>query len=332
MAGSAGRVGAAPPSEHGRGLALSIIVVNWNTRDLLADCLRSVYDTVRDLSFEVFVVDNASSDGSAVMVRERFPMVRLIENPDNAGFARANNQALAEACGEYLLLLNPDTVAMPGALHRLVSFLKAMPEYGIVGAQLLNADGSLQESWGRYPGVLTELPLLNRFPARGRRGCLLPDAGLALRYLEVPWVSGAALVLRREVFDALGGLDEAFWLYTEETDYCYRAYRAGHKVASLCDAQIIHLRRRASGQRMVSSMLWFYQSKVRFVAKHRGVAAAGLVKRIVRLKAAQWQRKPDASPLRVAYADVPAESIVLAYRALGAEFARPLGELLARAW
>src|SRR4029450_9381110 len=125
---------------------LSIVIVSWNTHTLLAACLDSIYHAPPVCTFEVLVVDNGSADGSAAMVRKRFPQVRLIENTDNAGFARANNQAVAQSSGDYGLLLNPDTEVLPGALEALVQFLREHPNAGAVGARILNPDGSLQTS------------------------------------------------------------------------------------------------------------------------------------------------------------------------------------------
>ncbi len=313
-------------------VTLSVIVVNWNTRDLLSDCLRSVYDTVHDLTFEVFVVDNASTDGSAAMVREQFPEVRLIENAENVGFARANNQAITQATGAYLLLLNPDAVVEPGAMAQLVGFLQARPDYGIAGAQLLNADGTEQDSWGRFPGLRTELPLLSRLYRQPQRRTVATKAPPSIDYLDVPWASGACLLLSRAVIAEIGAFDEAFWLYTEETDLCRRAREAGYRVALVTSARVWHFRRAASRQRMVVSMLWFYQSRVRFVAKHQGRLSAWWVKTILRLKAVMWRRSPDSSPLRAAYPDVADVEIIGAYRSLESSLSLSVSSYLGSRW
>lgn len=311
---------------------LSVVIVNWNTRDLLADCLRSVYDAVENLSFEVFVVDNASTDGSAAMVRERFLDARLIENAENVGFARANNQAIAQATGEYVLLLNPDTVVLGDAILQLAAFLDQCRDYGVAGAQLLNADGTEQDSWGWYPDLRAEIPLLYRLRAHPRaRSTSVESVGM-LTVLDVPWVSGACLMFRRRIYEEIGGLDEAFWLYTEETDWCYRARRAGHGVALVTSAKVRHLRRAASRQRMVVSMLWYYQSRVRFVAKHHGRLAAMMTKALLRAKVEHWRRAPARSPLRLAYPDAPEAEIIYAYSLLASELMLSVPTLLERKW
>jgi hypothetical protein len=298
---------------------LSIIIVNWNTRDLLADCLRSVYNTVHDLTFEVFVVDNASSDGSAAMVHKRFPGVRLIENAENVGFARANNQAIMQSEGEHVLLLNPDTVLSQGAVARLIEGLTTLPSVGIVGAQLLNADGSLQDSWDHFPTLFREIPLLNRL-GKSLGG---PTYSGAFLVYKVDWVSGACLLIKRHVLDVIGGLDEDYFLYTEETDWCYRAHRAGWKVGFIPAARVLHVRRMASRQRAVESMLCYYRSRLMFIAKHCGRASEVVLRAVLILKALLWMLLPSVSPLREAYHDMDLRQVRRAYAALVPVLLRP---------
>jgi len=248
------------------------------------------------------------------------------------GFARANNQAMAQATGEFVFLLNPDTRLRSDTVAQLVGFLRARPEYAIVGAQLLNADGTEQESWGQYPSLRAELPLVNRLRKEPRSQHVTPAGSRSIPYMEVPWVSGAALMLRRALYGEIGGFDEAFWLYTEETDYCRRARELGYHVALLPDARVWHLRRGASRQRMLVSMLWYYQSRVRFVAKHQGQLAGWAVKTVLRLKAVTWKQRPEASPLRIAYPNAETREVVGAYAVLVMELAAPLPGYLSRRW
>lgn len=334
---------------------LSVIIVNWNTRDLLAECLRSIVrsqgldfrfqepgassqrqETLTPdpcpLTTEIFVVDNASSDGSAAMVRELFPWVRLIESPNNLGFAAGNNLALRHATGQYILLLNPDTVVTEGAIERLWQVLAAQPAAGIAGAQLLNADDSPQMSVGVYPSLWSELPLVNRRlnPMRSTRQLSTARSDLIVQ--SVDWVSGACLMIKRQVVETIGLLDENFWLYTEETDWCYRARAAGWNVLSVPDVKIYHLARAASGQRHVFTMLHFYQSRIRFARKHYGAAHAVVMKQVLRTKAAIWRRRPARSPLRGAYPDLTDEDVIAAYRQLADGLALPLSEFLESKW
>jgi GT2 family glycosyltransferase len=314
---------------------LSIIIVNWNTQELLSQCLRSVDKTVRVsncLEVETIVIDNASTDGSVQMVREQFAWAQLIENTENLGFARANNQALKLARGNKLLLLNPDTVATEGAIELLSGVLDGDAGTAIVGAQLLNADGSLQPSSGAFPSLWSELPLINRRLNHKHQIASVSVLGQDYVVRSVDWVSGACLMIKRETCDAIGLLDESFWLYTEEADWCYRARQTDRDVLLVPDAQIYHITRASSGQRFVFTMLHFYQSRVRFANKHYGWPHASALKQILRVKAAIWQKRPNGSPLRGAYPKLSDEQITSAYRTLGNALAMPLAEYLANDW
>ena len=265
---------------------LSIIIVNWNTRDLLAACLESVHqdaETLAGWTVETFVVDNASSDGSPQMVRERFPWVRLIENEENLGFAAANNQALRQARGRYALLLNSDTEVQPGALAALVEFMAAHPRAGAVGARLLNADGSLQPSCHPMltPGrEFWRLIFLDRLWPRatyplGRWDLATP------RQVEV--IKGACLLLRREALAQVGLLDEAYFMYTEEVDLCYRLAEAGWELWWLPSARVIHREAQSTRQAAAKMYVQLYRSKVHFYRKFGGERRAGRFKRLLRL-------------------------------------------------
>lgn len=278
---------------------LSIIIVNWNTRELLAGCLSSVIScqlSVTDncqLTTETFVIDNASSDGSAAMVRERFPWARLIENAENAGFARANNQGIAAARGRYLLLLNPDTVVHPGALAALVAFMDAQPAAGACGARLLNGDGSLQPACHPMltPGrEFWRLLFLDRLWPRatypmGRWDTVTPR--------RVEAIKGACLLLRREALDQVGPLDESYFMYTEEVDLCHRLAQAGWELWYVPAAVVTHYGEGSSRQAAKAMYVQLYHSKVQFYRKFGGEGGARQFKRFLRL--AYWPRLAVAS-------------------------------------
>lgn len=244
---------------------LSVIIVNWNGRDLLKQCLDSLAH-VTALALDVIVVDNASTDGSPALVRESYPQVRLLENRENLGFSRANNQGIRVATGRHILLLNSDTIVQPGAFEAMVALLDRHPRLGVVGAELLNLDGSLQPSWAAFPTWLSEV-LGRNFRAR-RPMSAEPGAYL------VDWVGGACLAARREAIVEVGLLDEAIFMYTEETDWCYRFVKAGWGVAYLEGAKVTHLGGGSSRRSSVRSLIELQKSKVYFFDKHYGRLAA----------------------------------------------------------
>lgn len=219
---------------------LSIIIVNWNTCDLLRDCLTSVRAGLGDLQVEVLVVDNASSDTSAEMVRAEFPNVTLIESPENLGFAGGNNVALRQACGRYVMLLNTDTLVHGTVLQDAVAWLDASPEIAVMGPKVLNADGTIQPSCSAFPSLkfltmqalgLTKLTRLDSYRMTGW------DRSTE-RQVDV--ISGAAMFVRRAAMEQVGLLDEAFFFYGEETDWCHRFACAGWGVMFVPLPQVTH--------------------------------------------------------------------------------------------
>ena len=224
------------------------------------------------LSREVVVLDNASSDGSADMVAQRFPEVRLLRGDVNVGFARGYNRAAAATTGRYLLLLNPDTITRPGAPEALVRFLDSHPRVGAVGPRLLNRDGSLQFSCRRFPrpiaAVFRNTPLGKLFPRnRFPREYLMTDCDHA-RESSVDWISGAAMCVRREVWEDVGGFDEGFFMYAEDMDWCWHARRAGWDIRYLPSAEIVHCIGRSSDQAPLRMVWQFHRSMARFYRKH----------------------------------------------------------------
>lgn len=260
---------------------ISIIVVNWNVCDLLRNCLTSIKAQTGDggrLSAQVIVVDNASSDRSIEMLHAEFPNVRVIENRENVGFSRANNQALALAQGRYLFLLNPDTELRPNALQTLFDYAEANPRVGIIGPQLFYGDGTLQSSRRRFPTLATA------FLESTKLQQWFPRNGVLTRYYmrdtsddatqPVDWINGSAMFVRREVYNQIGGFDEAFFMYSEELDWCYRAKQAGWQIVYLPMAQITHYEGKSSEQAVARRDINFNSSKIRFFRKYRGALVA----------------------------------------------------------
>lgn len=223
---------------------ISICIVTYQALGLLRDCLRSLYENV-GLNFEVIIVDNGSKDGTAQMIEQEFPAVRFVENETNLGYTRPMNQALQMGSGRYLLQLNPDTLVLPHALERMVEFLENHPEAGICGPKVLNSDGTLQKPCRR--GEPRPLAVLAYFTGLAR---LFPDSKVFGQYLmsyidedethPVAGVSGSCMLIRRAVVDQIGYLDERFFAYQEDADYCLRARQAGWQVCYFPEAQIIH--------------------------------------------------------------------------------------------
>jgi N-acetylglucosaminyl-diphospho-decaprenol L-rhamnosyltransferase len=222
---------------------LSIIIVTYNPGEILFDCLRSLPDGVGDLSYEAIVVDNASQDGIVGQAIERFPAVRFIINTDNRGFAGGNNQGLAEAKGQYLLLLNPDVIVERGSLKKLVDFLKGHPQAGVVGPHTVDRNGNLSLTANAPYNALTilwqYLGLDRLFPNRVY-GWYRKQSMTATEPFEVGWVQACCLITRREVYERIGGLDEGFFLFAEDPDFCDRAAKAGWKTYFVPDVQITH--------------------------------------------------------------------------------------------
>lgn len=253
-------------------MRLSVIIVSWNTQSLLRRCLETLKDELSGIEHEVYVVDNASADGSAPMVAKEHAWVHLLANRENRGFAAANNQALALATGQYLLLLNPDTEVLPGSLHTLVQFLDEHSDAGVVAPQLLNSDGSIQRSCRQFPtfaGMLYELLGLSRlFPGRAqfRQYKMLDWNHDDERQVDQP--EGACLLTRRAVIDEVGALDEGFFMLFEEVDWCYRVKKAGWQIWFTPSAQIVHHYGQSINQVKVRMILSSHRGLYRFWRKH----------------------------------------------------------------
>lgn len=244
---------------------ISIIIVNYNTRDLLKQCLESAVATMRGISYETIVIDNASADGSADMTAVAFPDVRLIGNRENRGFGAAVNQGIDVMQGRYALLLNTDAVLTEGAVEELLSFMEGRPQAAMACGQLRNADGSKQNSIGNFPTLLTLLtnaPLLEY---------LFPSKYPSKRYdyerpIEIDSGIGACLMVRKEAIDRVGKLDERYFFFFEETDWARSMKQAGRQVFFVPSANIYHLQGRSIGHNVKSRYL-FYYARYQYFAK-----------------------------------------------------------------
>lgn len=255
---------------------LSIVIVSYNTRDMVEACLRALPDACRGLQAEVLLVDNASSDGTAAMVEERFPAVRVIANSDNAGFARANNQALKLATGRNVLLLNPDTEALPGSLTVLSAYLDRYPDVGAVGPRLLNSNGSIQQNGRPFPTPWRELlghsGLRFLSPRQFDRKHEYGRSDFDLEW-ETDQVSGACIMVPHRVMDKVGTLDEAFFMFYEEVEWCWRIKRAGWRVVYVPDACVVHHWMGSVRQQSRRMTRMLYRSGITYYRKTSGPLA-----------------------------------------------------------
>ncbi len=296
---------------------LSLVILNWNTRDDLYNCLRSLREHPPSRHVEILVVDNASEDDSVAMVRQEFPEVRVIVNERNLGFGAGNNRAIPHTGGRYVMFLNSDTVITDGALDTLIAYADGRPDAGVFGPKLLHADGSLQYSCRSFPnlgtGFFRNTPLGRLFPRnRFNTDYLLSDWDHSTPR-DVDWVSGSAFMIRRDILLELGGFDESFFMYCEDVDLCYRVHEMGYKVAYYPEAVIYHIIGRSSDLVPTRMTFEFHRSMYRFYCKHyrrstplyvRPLIIPGLVLRAVgrlvryRLHSlrVQWERRKRGGP------------------------------------
>jgi GT2 family glycosyltransferase len=286
-------------------LDVAIIIVSWNVRDYLADCLRSVYADLRrsQLNGEIWVVDNASTDGTQAVLENLFPTTHLIRNNHNPGFGAANNQAMLEILQhyeqppKYFFLLNPDTLVRPKAMGRLIQCLEKRSEAGVSGARLIYGDGRFQHSAFNFPGLAQLAFDLLPFPDR------LYESRLNGRYprsaykpnrspFEVDHTLGAAMMVRRDVAEATGGFDESYHMYCEEIDWCWRIREAGWTIYTVPQAEIVHYAGESTRQVPAQSIINLWQSRMQLYRRHHKPTTVTLAAKLVRIG---MQRKARAS-------------------------------------
>ena len=268
---------------------LSVVVVSYNTRDLTLTALASACRSLADsrLAYETLVVDNASPDGSADAVRQAFPQVTLIANGENRGFAAASNQGIAASAGRHVVLLNPDTEVLDDALAQLVHFLDEHPKAGACGPSLVYADGAFQHNAFRFPGLAQTF--LDFFPLHWR----VMESRLNGRYPRRLYVRGrpfpidhplgACLLVRRAAIDQVGPLDEGYFMYSEEIDWCRRSKRAGWGVYCVPGARVIHHAGQATRQFRDAMFVALWRSRLRYFDKYHGPTFRWAVRRVIRL-------------------------------------------------
>lgn len=244
---------------------ISVIIVNWNTKDLLLNCLNSVFETVEGISFEIWLVDNGSIDGSVEAVIRAYPDVNVIKNKENLGFAAANNRAFKKMKGRYALLLNTDATLTEGAVRELYSFMETNQEAGLACGQLLNQDGSRQNSIANFPSLLSlisnetflRIMFPNKFPSK-REEYNSP--------IEIDSCIGACMIARKKAIDQVGLFDEQYFFFFEETDWAYSMKQSGWRVYFVPKARIFHAQGRSVGN-SANSRIMFYRSRYLYFKK-----------------------------------------------------------------
>jgi hypothetical protein len=265
---------------------LSIIIVNYNVKEFLQNLIYSIYKAGENLKYEIIIVDNASDDGSVEFLKEKFPDIKLIVNEKNVGFSKANNIGLAAAKGKYLLLLNPDTIVQEDTFEKMISFFESTPDAGLAGCKILNPDGTLQLACRRsFPGPWTSFCKVTGLSN------LFPNSKIFAKYnltflnenetYEVDAISGSFMMIKREVLEKVGNLDEQFFMYGEDLDWCYRIQKAGFKVYYVHNTQIIHYKGESTKRSGIDETKIFYNAMHLFVKKH--LATSFLTEAILRL-------------------------------------------------
>ncbi|MCB9783025.1 MAG: glycosyltransferase family 2 protein, partial [Candidatus Omnitrophica bacterium] len=269
----------------------SWIIVSYNTKDVTLDCLKSLQDHETNIDQEVIVVDNDSKDGSPDAIAEKHPWVHLIRSGGNLGFAKGSNLGMAASTGDLVILLNPDTVVHPGALRHLVDFLSENESVGIVGGRLLSSEGKTQWSQRYFPSITRLLCetlylhyLLPRFSWTGELDKNLDH----YRQVSYPdWISGAFLGIRRELYDKIGELDERYFMYYEDVDWCFECRKEGWSIAFLPEARVTHYGGLSSSQDMGTFYPRLIQSQIQFNRKHFSKGKAAVMRAIICLNVLQ---------------------------------------------
>ncbi len=277
---------------------LTVVMVSYNTKELLKRSLKSIYENVKKISFEIIVVDNGSSDNSVKVIRREFPQVKLIENRENLGFARANNQAInKQSRARYFLLINPDTSFRANSAYEMIKFMDDHPQVGILGCKILNTDGTIQPSNSGFPNLFTEFlrvfQLKRLIPGvrlrkkigekwSGMLGSTLREYFRVYwdseRIREVDWVTGACLLVRRKAMEDVGLLDEDFFMYYEDADWCYRMREKGWKTFYFPSFEVVHYVGKSDSRFNPRTFIERHKSMYHYFRKHKGKKAVSLLR------------------------------------------------------
>ena len=268
-------------------MKLSIVIICWNDWKVIENCLASIFDGKTNTPFEVIVSDNGSTDGSIQRIRTKFPAVRLIENGENLGFSKGNNAGIREASGDYVLILNPDTIVHPGSLDRWIEYAERHPDAGAFGCKVLNPDGSFQGTARPFPTVSRAL-----IAALGLRPLgFLGKAFLSDKYVgfngdrerEIDWQSGCCVLVRGDILRQIGGFDECFFFHYEEVDLCYRVWQTGHPIRFTPNVTITHLGGQSVGRFPVRFAVETTRNCYRYFYKHFGAKGAKRCREVILL-------------------------------------------------
>lgn len=263
---------------------LSVIIVNYNTADELRTCIQSVTKHTKEISYEIIVVDNNSNDHSKTMLEDDFPNVTSYFLPYNSGFSFANNYAMERSKSNYILLLNPDTLLTENSFLKMYEFLDNNPAVGAVGPILTDHQGNIRLTFHKFPNIKTHFieslyikPLIKRYSLTKEQNVLLSIE----KPFEVDWISGGSFMVRRSIYDDIGGFDERFHLFAEDVDWCVRIKSIGWKVFYLPQIKIVHLGGISTHRNFFRLVLNRYRSKLIFVKKHSGKAELLIIRILV---------------------------------------------------
>ncbi len=271
-------------------IELSVIIVNWNLCELIKECIHSLHSTIKDMTFEIIVVDNASSDNSVEMLKQDFPEVITVTNNKNIGFGKANNQACKMSQGKYLLLLNPDATVLPTSVEKMLHILKTQEEVGLVGPKILNSDDTIQKACLRkYPSLIRELQYLLRLDRFLTDKRLLTSGLNYEKAQEANVISGSCMLLSRDVFEQSGRFDERFFMYGEDVDLCRSVWESGWKVLYYHKAVVQHNAHSASKKsKQFSPAAVACKSMYLYFKKHEKFPTAQLYRTLVFVTSLIW--------------------------------------------